>query len=134
MQNASCLACIVKMTSDKILLKEALRSKLDRSQERFVGDKLGNGHPLTALHQIRTTKSALDLEVQKNSILAAEIGRFVRSRSTEIRKHASLVKEIERLDVGSVVDDLAELKDSVDNVRSDMICSMSTLCESDVVE
>lgn len=119
------------MTSDKILLKEAMRSKLDRGHGRFVDSKLGNDHPLSGLNQIRATRSQIDLEIQKNRVLACSLSDVLRTHSREVREQSSAIKELERLDVDRMVDSLAELKDNVEEVKDTIMCSISSLCQSD---
>lgn len=106
------------MTSKRDLLKENMRSSLERGHHRFLSERLGIAHPLTAVQQIRRDNSKVECELRTAKLLTADLAGLAIRRRREVREQTALVRDLEKLNVEKLVDSAVELCESVREVQT----------------
>ncbi|AFK83933.1 B96 [miniopterid betaherpesvirus 1] len=116
------------MTSDKDMLKEAMKLKLAQKHQEFVSDKLGEDHPLTAVEQVRVARVASDANLSSTRALSVDLAKLLLRQRAEIKKQTAELRGLSAIGVDEVVDSLTELKDAVEDVKETVLSSLRDIC------
>ncbi|AAK57139.1 T96 [Tupaiid betaherpesvirus 1] len=119
------------MTSEKKLLKENMRAVLEQRHTKFLATALGAEHPATSLQQVRTAKALVARELECTRVDTASLLELTLTEAKEIRRQTQVVRELQRLRLDDVVDSLTELRDSVQELREDVLTPITEALRRD---
>lgn len=115
------------MTSEKDLLKDAMRLKLEQKHKRFVSEKLGEEHPLSSLQEIKVLDAVAEKERRTNRTVSVNLAALIARQKRELKKQTEAVRGLEKLDLDSVTESIIELKDALEDVRANLASSIAAL-------
>ncbi|AEV80946.1 tegument protein UL14 [Saimiriine betaherpesvirus 4] len=123
------------MTStNKELLKEAMRTQLEKTHHQFLKRAYGEKHHLTHHQVLRVMRAALQQEQRRDALAVQEISACLLRDQPRVQQELGKAKELQRLQVDERLDSLTELKDTVEDSYSALVDSVSTVCEIDLEE
>lgn len=109
------------MTSNKNLLKETLRSRLERGHQKFIEEKLGEGHPLHSAQQVRAANSVIRRDLLANKSLTSSLSQIIVDQRREAGAQAVCARDLGRLDYDQLTESLSGLKDAIDDAKVSLL-------------
>lgn len=118
------------MTSDRaLLLKEAMRCRVEQSHQRFLAARLGPCHPAAEQQKLRATQAIVSADGLRAAAEADCVLAVWEKQREALARVCRVGKPLASADVDSVLDALAELKSSVEDVKDSLVLAAAERAE-----
>ncbi|AEV80791.1 tegument protein UL14 [Aotine betaherpesvirus 1] len=123
------------MTStDKELLKEAMKAELEKRQHQFLRRSYGEQHHLTHHQALKVMSAAAGAEHRRGALVVREISNSLLRQRQRLQQDLARARELQNSQVDAALDCLTEFKDAVDDSYSAFVDSVSSTCSVDLEE